>query len=140
MLADEDWESLMPDGYHYGFIRLNSSSKPLEPSIYHQLHCLNTLRKIYMEPGWASDDQKSWNVRKCLNFIRQAILCNGDITLEPSFEYTLDDGRHVPGAHGMDVAHKCRDWTRVRTFTEDNHRTFESVPFKFTHSNVPSAR
>lgn len=137
MSSDKEWESLMPSGYHSGFIRLNASSSPFEPSLYHQLHCLNNLRKIYMGPSWAGDDIKEWHVKHCLNFIFRAVLCNGDTTLEPSFQYELNDGRLIPATHGVNVTHRCRDWTVVRSFAEGNYRLYKDVPFNITAHIVP---
>lgn len=137
MQSDQDWDSLMPVGYQSGFVRLDASNAPFEPSIYHQLHCLNNLRNIFMQPGWANDTHKEWHVNHCLNYIRQTILCTGDITLEPSFEYTLRNGNRVPASHGSDVAHVCRDWTTVRSFSENNYRLFKDVPFNISTPQVP---
>lgn len=132
MSSGREWDSLMPSGYHSGFIRLNASSNPFEPSLYHQLHCLNNLREIYMEPGWTGDDNKEWHVKHCLNYLLRAVLCNGDTTLEPSFLYKLDDGRLVPASHGVNVTHRCRDWTTVRSVVENNYRVYKDVPFNIT--------
>jgi hypothetical protein len=130
MQSDSDWDSLF--GSHKGFVRLDASSNPFEPSVYHQLHCLNGLRNIFMQPGWADNKNTNWHVNHCLNYLRQAILCNGDTTLEPSFLYRLKNGKYAPAAHGTGVVHECRDWTAVRRFAENNYRQFKDIPFKIT--------
>ncbi|KAF9218446.1 hypothetical protein BS17DRAFT_791389 [Gyrodon lividus] len=42
------------------------------------------------------------------------------MTLEPASDYVVD-GRHTPGASGMNVVHRCKDWEQVREYTERNH-------------------
>ncbi|KAF8900264.1 hypothetical protein CPB84DRAFT_1962444 [Gymnopilus junonius] len=130
MQADEEWESLFGD--NSGFIRLDAVSNPFELSLYHQLHCLNGLRKLLIHPGWEGDEEKEWHFRHCLNFLRQAILCNGDTTLEPSFQYELENGTSVPASHGTNVAQECRDWTAVRSFVENNGRSFRDIPYNLS--------
>lgn len=81
-----------------------------------------------MGPGWEDNHAKDRHVKHCLNFILRAVLCNADTTLEPSFKYKRHDGRIVPAASGKNVVHRCRDWTMVRSFAENNYRTYKDIP------------
>ncbi|KAF6755419.1 hypothetical protein DFP72DRAFT_1067706 [Ephemerocybe angulata] len=123
MESDSDWESLFPNGFSIAPITPNSgpamssTATTKVPSVYNQLWCLNQLRKAYMRPGWENDQCRDKQVHRCLNLLRQGILCNGDTTLEPTI--TVDhQGAKVTGASGYDVKHVCRDWTKVRAATE----------------------
>ncbi|KAK7045125.1 hypothetical protein R3P38DRAFT_2766657 [Favolaschia claudopus] len=125
--ADEDWVSLMPSRRGFGFVRLGERRLPLEPSIYHQLHCLSSLRQLVVH-GVSNDTETYWHIQHCLNSLRQAILCNADTTLEPSFMYQLSDHTSKPASSGMGVIHTCKDWTQIRSFVEDNQALYSDIP------------
>ena len=120
---DDDWNTIFPNGYSTGFVRLGKGAKFYEPSIYHQMHCLNILRQSIVHHDWSNatnQERVLWHVHHCLNMIRQAILCNADSTLEPSFFYRLNKGKNESAASGLDVLHTCRDWTQIRAYAESN--------------------
>lgn len=56
----------------------------------------------------------------CLNFLRQAILCNSDITLDPLFD---DRDGTIVGTDGLGVTHICRDWSQVYAYVTENQRS-----------------
>ncbi|CAG8971171.1 hypothetical protein HYALB_00010171 [Hymenoscyphus albidus] len=79
-------------------------------AIWHQLHCLDALRKIY----WSSLDgskpdlqMKPPHVKHCIEYMRQALMCNADTTLEP-----IDD--ELGGVTGFGNKRKCRDVMAIR--------------------------
>ena len=51
----------------------------------------------------------------CLNYLRQTILCNPDLTLEPEIEEGSGDV-----GEGLHVTHVCRDWSKVHAFVSKN--------------------
>ena len=117
MDADWEWETLLPSNYASGF-QLNPADKQQHSiSVYHQIFCLGTLRKLYMNPGWEDDIKKQDRAHHCLNVLRQAVLCNGDTTLEPSHLELHSDGKEVAAASGMDVLHVCRNWEELKTLS-----------------------
>ncbi len=120
MSADDEWQSLLPSNHASGVHLDPTSEQTLRVSVYHQLSCLNALRQLYMNPGWGDDQTKTETAHHCLNILRQAVLCNGDTTLEPSHPETLSNGNVVAAASGMDVLHVCRDWEQLRTLTEND--------------------
>ncbi|KAJ7444434.1 hypothetical protein FB451DRAFT_1434282 [Mycena latifolia] len=129
--AEDEWSSLMPMSHGFGFIRLGPQGLPFEPSVYHQLHCLNALRKVFTYGASnMSHEQVSWHTHHCLNYLRQAILCNADTTLEPSYTYETADNVSTPAASGIGVAHTCVDWTQLRSLVEDNQAAYRGVPIK----------
>ena len=114
MDADWEWETLLPAS---GF-QLDPTDKQQHfISVHHQIFCLNTLRKLYMNPGWEDDIKKQDRAHHCLNVLRQAVLCNGDTTLEPSHLELHSDGKEVAAASGMDVLHICRNWEELKTLS-----------------------
>ncbi|KAF9527835.1 hypothetical protein CPB83DRAFT_855697 [Crepidotus variabilis] len=117
--SDGEWGSLLPQGY----LDAKLTADTLIPSVYNELDCLDNLRKIYMSPGWENNPEIDKLAHHCINVVRQAIICNGDITVESSVIQTLKDGRITPAATGMGVEHVCRDWTKVRQLTEEQIRT-----------------
>ncbi|KXN91608.1 hypothetical protein AN958_12726 [Leucoagaricus sp. SymC.cos] len=117
MSADEEWDSLLPSNHATG-IRLGSSEEGQFISAYHQLSCLNALRKLYMNPGWVDDAKRLDTAHHCLNVLRQAVLCNADTTLEPSHPEKHSNGKVVAAASGMDVLHVCKNWEKLRTLSE----------------------
>ncbi len=69
-----------------------------------------------MNPGWEDDIEKQDGAHHCLNVLRQAVLCNGDTTLEPSHSELRSNGKEVAAASGMDVLHVCRNWEELQNF------------------------
>ncbi|OBT70906.1 hypothetical protein VF21_10406 [Pseudogymnoascus sp. 05NY08] len=71
--------------------------------VYHQLHCLNRIRKsFYRDKLLPNDDDEEFNFHKnhCFDVLRQAILCYGDTSLVYWWkrEYTdFDDEGNIKG-------------------------------------------
>ncbi|KII87186.1 hypothetical protein PLICRDRAFT_55192 [Plicaturopsis crispa FD-325 SS-3] len=119
---EEQWSALAPHAPGYGHVRLGSEGPMFLVALYDQLDCLETLRHI-LDAGSCTNKSAAWvdeHVYHCLSTLRQAVLCNADITLEPSIEITLANGSISPAASGLDVEHECRDETQLKDFIEDN--------------------
>lgn len=114
MNADQEWETLLPSNYSSGFQFDPADKRQHFISVYHQIFCLNALRKLYMNPGWEDNIRKQDEAHHCLNVLRQAVLCNSDTTLEPSHLELHSDGKEVAAASGMDVLHACRNWEELK--------------------------
>ncbi|OIW30903.1 hypothetical protein CONLIGDRAFT_679656 [Coniochaeta ligniaria NRRL 30616] len=99
-------------------------------SLYHQLHCLAAIKaKMSRLQAWykgendkeyltfaIGDQQVADNhIYHCFDYIRQAIMCNADTTLEKA---RVVDGRIVRGVDGWGVAHECRDYDSIFAFAE----------------------
>lgn len=130
--ADDEWDSLTPAGFPFGFVRMGDDARPFDVSVYHQVHCLDGLRHALIRYNWTTaenDADMLWHVTHCLNMVRQSILCQADTTLEPSHFYrkTAIHGNES-AASGMDVLHVCKDWTRVRKYAEENYQATWSIP------------
>ncbi|KAI0027647.1 hypothetical protein K488DRAFT_60786, partial [Vararia minispora EC-137] len=88
---------------------------------YHQLHCLDVFRISYAAakaralvwPGNGTDFDH--HLEHCLVYMREMVLCSADSTLIPT----------MPGSNGelatsIGVTHRCRDWTQLRKWVEEN--------------------
>lgn len=87
-------------------------------AMFHQMHCLGRIRKTYwvLRDGVATGDlsmarlltgREGSHVHHCLDYLRQSIMCSGDMTLEwpmltgPSAGITVD---------GWNIPHRCKSW------------------------------
>ncbi|KAF2963953.1 hypothetical protein GQX73_g9616 [Xylaria multiplex] len=87
----------------------NSSERRAAISVFHQLHCLEMLQIGYLAAasGKPEDiDQGSGHLWHCWDYLRQAIMCHGDTTLE-----WVHQGD--PGSSGWGYEHKCNDYEAV---------------------------
>ncbi|PIA92547.1 hypothetical protein CB0940_04093 [Cercospora beticola] len=126
--TNELWNRLSPPGE--GVIELPneatvglppskpSTKRPLTHTVYgvsvfHQLHCVNLLRlNMYPEEfSWTLTDKTPEEIRMhrdhCIDYLRQAIMCNADVTFEPWTKH---------GINGMDAIHQCRDYNKIFTW------------------------
>ena len=150
---EEDWESLVP--YGSGFVRVDdpqqfglSGGYPLESStsgttesycvsVFHQLHCLNSIRFQLENPGKTHEGHghdklsvhaNELHVAHCLDYLRQSIMCAGDMSLESAV--TDKDGKLIQAVSGWGATHSCKNWDEVFEYTERinalGHRRGES--------------
>ncbi|EME42004.1 hypothetical protein DOTSEDRAFT_25662 [Dothistroma septosporum NZE10] len=136
-VTNEIWQRLSPPGE--GFVEVaNEVARNLPPSrvserrpdthkvygvsVFHQLHCVNMLRlNMYPEEfHWTLPGESAEQIRKhrdhCIDYLRQAIMCNADVTFEPWGE---------AGINGMGAIHQCRDYQKIFTwaFNQRYNRT-----------------
>ncbi|KAH7920213.1 hypothetical protein BV22DRAFT_1074311 [Leucogyrophana mollusca] len=95
-----------------GFVRLGKQGRAFGVSMFHQMHCLQMIRKAVIEK-----DSANPHTHHCLNLMRQAILCASDTTLDP---LNVDDSGKLVGTDGVGVVHVCRDWEKVYDFVREN--------------------
>ena len=126
MHDDNDWASVIPVGH--GFVKLDDY---YAVSMYHQMHCLNSFRKMFNGRNDSRAGHDSLHVVHCLSYLRQMVLCNADVTLEPAFAAQNVDGRKTQAAYGAGVTHQCNDWVQVREFVETNYDEFMKDDDKF---------
>ena len=134
--ADAEWESVYP-GRGLAFVRLGPKKRFFSLSLYHQMHCLDSLRRVILgqshhhgrrsdEDSEALDDGPPLSKRNvehsahCLNYLRQTALCAADMTLEPEIE----EGSQEVG-EGLGATHVCRDWSKVHEFVKRNWEEWE---------------
>lgn len=87
--------------------------------MFHQLHCLTRIREILLITKFAVNltnaekvvedlvEPSMAHVYHCFDYIRQALMCAGDLTLEWPREE-----KQVPGfaVDGWGVSHQCKSW------------------------------
>lgn len=103
--AAREWSSIYPKGG--GFFRLGPDGRLFGLALFHQMHCLERIRRAM------STRRSSEHVHHCFNYLRQAILCEANPTLEPVIPIL---GRRSVNA---EIPHVCRDWTRVYELAEE---------------------
>lgn len=69
-----------------------------------------------MNKSHESDEHLS-HLNHCFDYLRQAVMCAGDMTLEPAVEYK-EIGRK--GVAGWGVEHRCRNFQAMKDFAEEH--------------------
>lgn len=109
----EEWQSIFPPGG--GFVRLGPEHRMFGISMFHQLHCLDKMRRaILKEPPTAWEKS---HTQHCLNYVRQMILCASNLRLED----VKESPRGIK-ADGLGLEHECRDWSLPYVMATENHR------------------
>ncbi|KAF9882666.1 hypothetical protein FE257_005660 [Aspergillus nanangensis] len=104
-------------------------------SVFHQLHCLNQVRKgLYGDVDWTdqSDHTGITHLDHCVDIIRQGLMCNADIT---PLTWTRD-GHDGSAKEVAEVIHTCRDFEAIRDWAKarqmvipfDKHAVVEGDP------------
>jgi len=87
--------------------------------MYHDLHCMSALMDA-VNFGAEDDDIVAWHYHHCLNWLRQSILCDSDVTLEPPDSLTRNFSTSRSGG-----THVCSDWSSVIQHVEDALQSWE---------------
>lgn len=105
-----EWGAIVPGN---GVVHLGPRHQPYTISMMHQLKCLDIIRQE-MVGGDDVDERLSALSRHCLNYVRQMVMCHGDIELE-SFQF----GSHKNPIdwHGV---YECKDWEAVHGEVQRN--------------------
>ena len=96
-------------------------------SVFHQLHCLGVLRYSWFALLGDQDPSVERPLHHlapaaaihCFDFLRQAIMCSADTTMELA-RFRAPDGT-IHTAHGWGVEHRCKDWDAVWDWTMRYH-------------------
>ncbi|KAF2865925.1 hypothetical protein BDV95DRAFT_242475 [Massariosphaeria phaeospora] len=97
-------------------------------SVTHQLHCLYTILEAYnilqasaTDPFFSRTTRMPWHINHCFEYLRQAVMCAGDVALEgaaTSFPPDPETGEDRGGSDGWDARHVCRDYSQVYAYLE----------------------
>ncbi|KAF2969098.1 hypothetical protein GQX73_g4495 [Xylaria multiplex] len=92
--------------------------------VYHELHCVKRLRKwFYRDYYYPNSTALEYNERMthaehCLEFIRQAAMCHGDITVTP-FKWLHDAAGKVTEPTTQEGAlHRCVRWDKLSSWAK----------------------
>jgi hypothetical protein len=69
------------------------------------------------------EHKQPWHINHCLDYLRQSIMCCGDMALEG--QHTTFPANFV-GTDGWDATHVCKDYTQVLEHLE-RHRADNEV-------------
>lgn len=117
---DDDWGTLFPSD---GFVAIGPNNRTFLVSLYHQFHCLDIIRVGYV----VNRTHAAEHIQHCLRYLRQALLCHADTTLEVDIpQISPDDGKLYHTANGVGSVHRCRDWTVLRQYMLEH----PSMPFE----------
>ncbi|EAT76501.2 hypothetical protein SNOG_16129 [Parastagonospora nodorum SN15] len=138
----DHWKDLMPRGS--GFMHIQDYKKYTLPppmhfdvspgkelfaiAVFHQLHCLMHisafLDKLTMKirnREWTLDEQALAHNDHCFNYIRSALMCAADTTLEGQAQSNvLGD---AAGTDGTGAVHICRNFDEVSAWAEKRRET-----------------
>lgn len=98
-----EWDYHRPTS-HGGVVRIGPHNRTFYVSSVHQLHCLQT---FFWDLAGITHVSLEHH-QHCLNYLRQRILCDADLTLETGDYRTRDFGKNRQGATFV-----CRDWEAV---------------------------
>lgn len=109
--AAADWAAMAPG---HGLVYIDG--QPYTPSIFHQLRCLDVIRKAVYDLSLKNTTTPvvpTDLTRHCLSYMRQMITCRGDLEVDAIL------GK--PGPNVYPLPYVCKDWTVVYRELEKNH-------------------
>ncbi|KAH8813398.1 hypothetical protein DL96DRAFT_1424353, partial [Flagelloscypha sp. PMI_526] len=127
--ADKAWRNL----YDGTFIRISKSDAARLPNrtypiadepgyyiaqldVFHQLHCLNTIRKTLNPERYVGDlNLEEEHVRHCIDSIRQSLMCMSDISTIV-WQWN-EEKKSVQGK--TSIAHSCRNFDKLQKWTRE---------------------
>jgi len=113
--AAQQWAALVPyDGIIHFADGPGDTRNPYTFSMFHQLRCLDVLRAQYRLP---LEERDMAHARHCMNYIRQMILCRGDMHLE-----TFLADRYSNENVDRSGVYRCRDFRAVYDAVERNQQ------------------
>ncbi|KAF2267867.1 hypothetical protein CC78DRAFT_576410 [Lojkania enalia] len=139
------WLSIVPEGLGYVHVkdpaRYDNLPHPIHDypnkavfttSMTHQLHCLYTILDAYNKLSLSPEPlEMPWHMTHCFEYIRQAIMCAGDVALEGAATTFPDDPEQGDrgGSDGWDAKHVCKNYDEIYAYLEQetaNHNKWIS--------------
>ncbi|TLS27899.1 hypothetical protein PpBr36_02069 [Pyricularia pennisetigena] len=146
-LVELNKSALLEDKIGHGLPTSNPNTSLYGVSWTHQLHCLGMIRDGFwdvfsgrnqlVDPSANKSDPRAHfltHLKHCLDYLQQAVLCSGDVSLEPLAED--DSGRLKINGYG--ALHRCRDmWLKppphapgcCQCMDEQTRRQFEAIGY-----------
>ncbi|KAI0787537.1 hypothetical protein C8Q74DRAFT_1366397 [Fomes fomentarius] len=111
--SNQEWLSIASPSI--GYIRLGPEDRTFVISMFHELHCLRMINGAFSKMKGANVG----HIKHCLNYVRQGVLCNPDLTLEPgNFEERDFEVERLGGTH------LCKNWNPIYEWVDNNFETW----------------
>ncbi|EIM80336.1 uncharacterized protein STEHIDRAFT_162755 [Stereum hirsutum FP-91666 SS1] len=131
--SDAEWDLLVPGD---GLVYLGDNKRPFSVTVFHQLRCLNIIRKHLVlvarhELSGPREDRSRTLTTHCANYLRQMALCHADLD--------LDTAVGKPEVSVMPDVYECHDWSRFYEKVERNqyqYMTWSSASSKGKNSTT----
>lgn len=122
--------SLTDDEYeHWGGATAQVMDKPDQHVVviemFHQLHCVNMIRDLVYSGGNANPyDEPEWwktgHIDHCIDYLRQIIMCHGDLTPMPLIYDARGHPRYAPN---FNFVRTCRNFDRIYEWAAKGNRS-----------------
>ncbi|KEY71912.1 hypothetical protein S7711_11358 [Stachybotrys chartarum IBT 7711] len=100
-------------------------------SMFHQLHCLTSLRTAIQQAREGHDPGMDWQTNNhwphCMDYLRKTLLCWADDSIERRFVY--DNGTIAPFIDGSQDVRQCGDNRRLIQIMRDHGKDVSTRPF-----------
>jgi hypothetical protein len=97
-------------------------------AVFHEMHCLmhmsGYIDKLVMQirnKDFTLDESAIGHNDHCFNYLRNALMCCGDTTLEGQSQAKMFE--HVPGTDGTGAVHVCRNYDEISAYAEKKRLT-----------------
>ncbi|KAL5113995.1 hypothetical protein ACEQ8H_008100 [Pleosporales sp. CAS-2024a] len=123
----------IPDYAHYALpspmhFDAASGKELFTMAVFHELHCLMHisayLDRLVMQirnRDWVVDEDALWHNDHCFNYLRNALMCAADLTLEGQSQSEML--KDVPGTDGTGASHTCRNYDEVYAWADGKRVT-----------------
>ena len=110
----------LPPPMHYA---RNPGQEVFAIAVFHELHCLMKISE-YMDKLIMKIRNRDFTLHEgeighndhCFNYLRNALMCCGDITLEGQASAPMS--KDVPGTDGTGAVHVCRNYDEIVAWAE----------------------
>lgn len=101
-------------------------------SVFHQLHCLYTLRRAYFAEQAGDKELQDFDfghdrnehAGHCFEYLRQSLMCSADSSVEPAHVEKKGGQEFL----GWDVPRMCRNYDQLKNWAEER-RAFDAHGF-----------
>ncbi|KAH8662351.1 hypothetical protein BX600DRAFT_318544 [Xylariales sp. PMI_506] len=116
MLSEElldQWKTLLPVGAGWG-----KKDTFYTTTMTHQLHCIFMMARIYA--GLTTNDARGLDpdydshYLHCIDYLRQGVMCSGDLALE--LHQPTDANDNGPGDGSWSGIHVCKDYSHMKSY------------------------
>lgn len=111
-----EWAAIAPQN---GVVHLGPHRQPYTVAMLHQLKCFDILREEMVRDRSENYAGPSALGRHCLNYIRQIVMCRGDLELE-SFQFASH--KNPIDWHGI---YECRNWEAIYSNVKRNQEEYD---------------